>query len=482
MNSKISNVRNSFVNQNKSSSFFSLKAPVIFVWTIWALMLLAVLACIFMYGRNIPLAEDWNMVAPLTGNEPNFGKWLWLQNNEHRIPLPKLILLLLLKITHGDFRSGMFLTVLFVGFLAAAFIKVFNYVRGGKTNYSDAFFPIALLHIGNWENFVWTWQFTFILPTILSLFLLTIIIQYNNLLQPRMALIAAVCTISLPLCGANGLMYVMPAIPWLSYEAFLHFRSKEAGASRGIGLVLSGAVIISVFIIIAYFIGYERPPWYPPSPSIITTLKTSAKFMALGFGPVAAASWGLSTFLVLIFVFSTGTLLFFAVFKSCGTEFRRAIRLLFFLGGSIIFALGLGYGRATNVPTLGLPMRYTLLAVPTLIICYSSWEFYGLPVFRKVIQWSLFFIFSIIIFHNTLRGLSWRNWYLKGTDSVMHDIREGVPHSLLVARHQQFLLHWDKQMLETGMKQLKQSGMGPFKYMKDDKLNGSLPAENYEGK
>lgn len=460
--------RPSFINHSTPSSSFSLKAPIIFVWTIWAIMLLAALACIFMYGRNIPLAEDWNMVAPLTGNEPDLGKWLWLQNNEHRVPLPKLILLLLLKITNGDFRSGMFLTVLTVGFLAAVFIKVFYYVRGGKTNYSDAFFPIALLHIGNWENFFWSWQFTFILPTILSLFLLVIIIQYKNLLSLRMAIIAAVCTISLPLCGANGLVYVMPALPWLAYEAFLHFRAKEAGADRGIGLLLFSAVLIAVFIIIAYFIGYERPPWYPPSPSIFITLKTSAKFMALGFGPVAASSWGLSTFIVLVFVFSTGALLLFAVFKSRSTDFRRAIGLLFFLGGNIILALALGYGRATKVPTLGLPIRYVFLAVPTLIICYSSWEFYGSPILRKVIQWSLFLIISIAIFHNTLRGLGWRNWYLKGAASVMHDIKEGVPHSLLATRHQKFLLHWDKQMLETGMKQLKQSGMGPFKYMKDD--------------
>ncbi|MBA2561663.1 MAG: hypothetical protein H0V14_01895 [Chitinophagaceae bacterium] len=482
MNPKIFNANTSFVNQYKSSSSFPLMAPVIFVWTIWAIMLLVALACIFIYGRNIPLAEDWHMVAPLTGNEPNLAKWLWLQNNEHRIPLPKFILLLLLKITHGDFRCGMFLTVLSVGFIAAALIKVSNYVRGGKTNYSDAFFPIALLHIGNWENFFWTWQFTFILPTILTLILLAVIIQYKNLLRLPMAIVAAVCTISLPLSGANGLMYAMPAIPLLAYEGFLHFRSKKAGASKGIGLLLISAVIITVLIVIAYFIGYERPYWYPPSPGIITTLKTSAKFMALGLGPVAASSWGISTFIVLILVSSTGMLLLFAVLKTRGAEFRRAVGLLFFLGGYIIFALAMGYGRATMVPTIGLPMRYVLLAVPTLIICYCSWELYGLPTLKKVIHWGLFLILSVVIFNNTLRGLGWRNYYLKGTDSVINDIKQGVPHSLLAARHQNFLLHWNKQMLLTGMKQLKQSGMGPFKYMKDDPPNDNLSAENNERK
>ena len=65
--------------------------------------------------------------------------------------------------------------------------------------------------------------------------------------------------------------------------------------------------------------------------------------------------------------------------------------------------------------------------------------------------------------------------YLKGTASVMHDIKEGVPHSLLVTRHQKFLLHWDRDMLTNGMKQLKQAGMGPFKYMKEDTIPGNIP-------
>jgi hypothetical protein len=335
----------------------------------------------------------------------------------------------------------MVLTVLSIGLLAATLIKIFNYIRGGRTNCTDAFFPIALLHIGNWENLFWTWQFTFVLPTILFSFLLVIVIQYSRLLRFQMAFAASLCMISLPLCGANGLMYVMPVIPWLAYEGFLHFRVRETGARRSIGLLLSGAVIITVSIIIAYFIGYQRPYWYPPSPNIITTLWTSIKFLALGFGPVVDAFWRLSTLFVLMLIFITGTLLLFAVFRMRRAEFRRAIGLLFFLGGNIVFALALGYGRATMVPSIGLPMRYVLLAVPTLIICYSSWEIYGLPVFKKIVQWSLFLVVSILLFNNTLRGLGWRNYYRRGTNAVLHDIKQGVPRSQLAERHQKFLLH-----------------------------------------
>ena len=468
MQLNIPEIKNPFAKEYISSNFLLSKGPIIFVWTVWTIMLLVALVCVFMYGRNIPLTEDWHMVAPLTENEPHLVNWLWAQNNEHRIPLPKLILLFLLKITNGDFRVGMVLTVLAMGLLTAYLIKVFYNIRGGKTTYCDAFFPLLLLHLGNWENFFWSWQFTFVLSTILTCILIGIVIKYKSPMHIRGAIISSTFMVVLPLCGANGLLYLLPVIPWLAVEGYSHFSLKEPGANRWIGFILFCAIALTILIVIAYFIGYERPYWYPPSPGIIATLETSIKFMALGFGPIAEASWGLSGFLVVILIISTAGLLLFAILKSRGTEFRRAIGLLFFLGGNVIFALAMGYGRATMVQTIGLPMRYALLAVPTFIICYGSWQLYGVPVLRKIIQWGLFITMFVLIFHNTLKGLGWRNWYIRGADAVLHDIKIGVPHSKFVARHQKFLLHWNKQMLETRMKQLKQSRMGPFKYMRDN--------------
>lgn len=138
------------------------------------------------------------------------------------------------------------------------------------------------------------------------------------------------------------------------------------------------------------------------------------------------------------------------------------------MGGSIVFALAMGWGRAALVPRYGMPIRYVLLAAPTLIICYSSWQLYGPRLLRNIIQWSLFLIMVALIIPNTKGGLSWRNWYLAGTDAVLKDIKDGVPKSEMATRHQTFLLHWNKQMLMTGMQQLKESGIGPFKNMRND--------------
>ncbi|MCU7550625.1 hypothetical protein OCK74_16015 [Chitinophagaceae bacterium LB-8] len=470
MRSKIPAIK-FFPNAGYSLSHTALtKGPEITVWAIWAIMLLAAIICIILYGRNIPIAEDWLMVKPLTGNEPNFVSWLWKQNNEHRIPLPKLIYLFFLKITNGDFRSGMVLNVLSIGLLSAMLIKFFNYIRGGKTDYTDAIFPIALLHIGNWPNLFWSWQFTFVLPTILTCLLIMIIVQYSNFLSFRLAIIVSICLISLPLCGANGLIYLMPVIPWLAYEGYLHLHSHESGANRKVGFLLYAAILLTILIVGVYFIGYVRPWWNPPSPNITATLKTSAKFLALAYGPAASISWRLSSAFALTLVIATTILLLFVLPKTKGREFQRALGLFFFLGASLVFALAIGWGRAALVPTVGLPERYVLLAIPTLVICYSAWELYGLPVMRNIVKWSLFLSMIILFFDNTRAGLNYRNYQVYGSDAVIKDIRLGVPHSVLVERHQNFLLHWDKQLLSSSMEQLKMAGMGPFKYMKEDTI------------
>ena len=75
-----------------------------FVWGGWALMLLATLMFVMRYGSNIPYGDEWWMVPQLTGDKPVNASWLWEQHNEHRNPLPKLILVGLFRLT-GDFRA-----------------------------------------------------------------------------------------------------------------------------------------------------------------------------------------------------------------------------------------------------------------------------------------------------------------------------------------------------------------------------------------
>ncbi len=83
------------------------------------------------------------------------------------------------------------------------------------------------------------------LPTLFTCILFAIALSYIGLLQMRVAIIAGVFIVCLPLCGANGLMYQFMVLPLLAYETFLHFRSREPGASRKVGTVLLSAIVIT---------------------------------------------------------------------------------------------------------------------------------------------------------------------------------------------------------------------------------------------
>src|SRR5262249_20409083 len=125
----------------------------IFVWGIWALMVSAALTYIAWYGSDVPYWDEWILVPALTGRQPLTLEFLWAQHNEHRIPLPKLLLVTFARLSHHNFRTGMVANVIILGLTAAAMIRAARKLRG-RTSFSDAFFPMAMLHWGHYDNFV----------------------------------------------------------------------------------------------------------------------------------------------------------------------------------------------------------------------------------------------------------------------------------------------------------------------------------------
>lgn len=434
----------------------------IFVWSVFFVMMLIALACIAKYGRNIPLAEDWLLVAPLTGNEPDLLSWLWAQNNEHRVPLPRLMLLALLKISNGDFRVGMVFNAMTLGVLALAMIQVARQLRG-RTDFADAFFPIALLHLGNWENIVWSWQLSFVVPTALICGVLLIIVRQPTFATRSAAIFTGIALVLLPLCGGIGLLFVPFLALWLIYCGFIHLKAVK---NRSIGTFLIASATIALCLIGLYFVGYQRPYWNPPSPGIGATLKTAAMFLALGFGPVAAKSWKLSILVTFAVLVPSLAVAVKGVLRHQGLEKHRALAVLLFFSSLVIFALAMGWGRSGLVPTVGMPIRYVLLAVPILCMAFFVWELYGSRQFRTVLQRSLLIGMCLLIPFNTMAGFQWRNWYLDGMQAVEQDIFAGTSRTQIAKRHKNFLIHWwDENLLAARMQMLHDAGIKPFSQM-----------------
>ncbi|MCL5745489.1 MAG: hypothetical protein M1541_16455 [Acidobacteria bacterium] len=435
-----------------------------FVWSVWLVMLLAAGVCLVTYSYNIPLAEDWLLVPALTGHEPDFLRWLWSQSNEHRTPLPKLIFLFLLRMSHGDFRAGMLWNVALWGALALAMIRVARTLRGGRTRFADAVFPVALLHLGNWENLFWSWQIGFVLSTLLACALLSALVSREGLASRGAACMAGCSLMALPLCGGSGLLLVpLPAI-WIFYCGVPHRRS-------GTGKFLLGSSVTAIALTCVYLIGYVRPSWAPPNPDTATELRATAQFLAMEFGPAARDSWFLSTSAAAVLLAASACVAARAALRLKAAERQQALGLMVFLGSTTLFAVAVAWGRAGAISLVsgygGWPARYTYLAVPGLFACFFVWELYGSQRLRMPAQAALLLGMCFLVPFNTVHGLEWRDFYSQGATALIEDLDAGVPGPVLAERHRMFLFHSVRtEELHRLMRMLQTAGMGPFSRMK----------------
>lgn len=436
-------------------------------------MMLTALACFARYGRNIPMTEDWLLVPPLTGNEPDLADWLWAQNNEHRIPLPRLIMLILLKVTRGDFRAGMLFNIFSLGVLGLFMIRVSRQLRGGRTSFADAFFPIILLHLGNWDNLFWSWQLSFVVPTVLICLIILVLVRNKLLARRRDAVIGGIGLVLLPLCGAIGLLFVPFLALWFGYIGVRHWHAAKAHAGRQwIGGFLIGSAALALCLTGLYFIGYESPSWTPPRLGPGASLEAAIQFMALGFGPIARSSWMLSIIAAMGFLlfglFATAR----GIIQHKGREKHRAMSIMVIFGSFILFSLAMGWGRGAVVSIWGYwPIRYAILAMPALCITFFIWTLYGPTKLRTPLQAGLFLVMGLLIPFNTIHGLHWRNWYVAGMASVERDLMEGTPRSVLAERHRDFLFHSiEPGKLADLMEMLHAAKIGPFARMRVDQV------------
>ena len=160
------------------------------------------------------------------------------------------------------------------------------------------------------------------------------------------------------------------------------------------------------------------------------------------------------------------------VLRHKGQDRHRALGVLLFFSSLAVFALAIGWGRSGLVPTVGMPIRYVLLAVPAFCTAFFVWELYGSRKLRTTAQRGLLLGMCLLIPFNTMAGFQWRNWYRAGMDAVEHDLLAGTPRSLLAERHRAFLIHWwDETKLADSMRMLHEAGIGPLAQMREDPVN-----------
>jgi hypothetical protein len=374
---------NPFINDTNPRSGWDAAA---FVWAVWAIMLVMAYAFIARYGSGIFYEDDWVFVPILSGEQPFSLAWLWKQNNEHRFPLPNLVILGLYKVFDFDPRAGMYFTVTALGLLSVLMTRTAARLRG-RTAYSDAFFPLVLLNGSAYDNFLFGHQIFQSLPIFLMGALLCVLLWCGRNWTLGRSLLAGSLLVLLVLCGSMGVVCAPILACWFLVPVVMPALAQAKSSDEvewpprtPVRVVMAAAAGISIVMAGVYFIGFQdryvvdgQPfPYHEPSPSLRATLSTSSKFLSVGFGEPAYLFWPSSGLFILALYAATGIAIVWCWFYR-KDERPRTIALLCSLVALGGLALGIGIGRASMGADMGFSSRYVTLSAQTLSCAYFGW-------------------------------------------------------------------------------------------------------------
>lgn len=397
---------------------------------VWGVLSLAAVGFVLTFGSNAPAVDEWEFVAELVGQAP-VVPWLWAQHNEHRLPLSKLVYITQFRLTH-DFRSGMLLQVGLLSALSLGLMRLTSRLRG-RPDWTDVFFPVSLLHLGHWENFLLGYQICFTLFTVLVTGLIVVALRATRLTAFRSGLTAGVLVILVALTGGFGLPVVFPVAAWLGYLAIILWRDRKKRRA-GVLVLLAALALGYVWL---YFANFHRPGHPPPShdPIAIAIVTGQVLGMAPGIG-LSAVWWAVFAGEVTLAVVTISLLLRQGIDPAVRPASYGLIAVVAGISG---IALAIGIGRADFAPDMGIWSRYSLLTWPLLCATYLAWVKAGRGAAPTgLVKWVpiVLCITAALAFPTNMGAGLYSAARILGKDIALEaDVQAGVPDAVLIRRH-----------------------------------------------
>jgi hypothetical protein len=429
-----------------------------FVWGIWGLSTLAAVTFVAHFGSNVPVWDDYSIVPQLAGHLPVTPAWLWEQCNEHRIVLPKLILLSADHLGHNDVRAGMFLSVAALSGLAASLIALAAHLPGRQRT-ADALFPLLLLSLGQAANLIWSHQFLHSLSIALGTAYLIPMVARSAWPGYSTLLAAGIGMALLPLCGGTGLMYVPGLEFWMLGMAVASAYTNHPDRWRRAGLVVL-SMLPGLAVTALYFRGFHQG-LHPEAPGgVLDALRAALQFLAGGIGLPASVLWPWSGWLTLgLIVLSIA---FLTRSWICQPDQRpRVFGLSSFLMSMLAIAGAVGWGRGWAGDMAGFQDRYVTMAIP--LWCWFAFVFRVCmpPSVGRLSQYSLFTIVCACVWPNTAGALQHGHEVSTQVKALSSDILAGTPEYQIIKKYTPFL-HPSQDELARFLPMMRQGKLGPF--------------------
>jgi hypothetical protein len=399
-----------------------------FVWGVWAALLLLALFYVSKFGSRLPYYDDWALVPLLTGAEPLTPTALWAQYNEHRVPLPRLMLYALGKLSGFDFRAGMFFNVALLGGLSFLLLRTARRLRG-HLHFADAFLPLLVLSLAQWESLLIDYALNLVGSTVVAGTILLLLAGSGPQVSPRRSVLMAACVMLLPLFGASGLVLVPALALWLAFVGVVHCRAAGVTERRW-GLLVLGLVAVALLLCGAYFVGYQHAGWSPLAVKPTHTLARGLQVLGMLFGASGLPFALLKACVVPALLLAGGGVWLVAW---CRKPQERVILL-----GFLAFLLAMGClagavacGRADYLGSTGLVPRYTTLMVPLGCCLYFLGGRYGGASGAPATQMVLFLLAAVVFVPNLRTAFDAGRSRRLALTSFETNLAAGVPPALL---------------------------------------------------
>lgn len=447
---------------NTSVPAAPLWGPVVFVWTVWTGMLGGVFAFILRYSQAaVPRLDEWSHVgASMTPT------WLWEQHQEHRLPLAKFIWLGVLQLTDYDFLVGNVLLAAALAGMAAALIVGARRLRG-RTAYTDAFFPLAVLNFGQGQTFAWWWQVNSILAPLTATAFLLLVVRHGRAPALRHVVTAGVCLVLLPFCGPGGLPYALVLALWLPFWSWPDRRAVLAG---------SGFAAAALAAVALYFVGWTETASEARNfellfgkPDLSRIALTSLLILALGLGTATHTAWQFWGGFVLVLGAASVILVAYQAARDAA-ERTRAVGLALFLGTSAALVWRVAQARAVlGADYIYSSGHYLTMVIPAICCVYFVWELYS-PSFARGLVPLCLFAATVLQFDKTVAfAVHLASAKQEADRQFQDDLLAGMPLFLLAERHGEYLTGSDSlAVAQALLRQARQARVGIFRRMGPD--------------
>lgn len=262
----------------------------------------AILALIYirLYAVNVPYWDQFQVI-PLFDKLHNGHLSIFdfiAQHNEHRLFLPRLVMLGLGSITHynviaEDYLAWFFLLLTGIVILVA-FLKAF----GTKQSTLAKFIPVTWLLFTLHQSPTYLWGFQIAFPMtiffgVLSLYLLAT----SNSIGWRFG-IALLCGVACTLSMSNGLL-IWP-VGFLQLFCYFRFLKKIMNRSRVTMIAIWG--IVGIIVVAMYFMGFTYPDNSPSPFYVLHHIFTSIVSLFACVGSPLASTVSLAAIIGALFL------------------------------------------------------------------------------------------------------------------------------------------------------------------------------------